>query len=308
MRSPLRKVRTIVASAIVGLALTLSGCSSNSNLPTMGGATGTDNLVKVAKAYFDCMTAAEIPVELVDNGQGAKTMVIPSSSSGHEIWWRSPQGMSMSWAADGQTPTGPAYEEFQNGTGAALFVDQIDKTDVMVKCLDSSGYNDQDAMGQVQINPEDAAKQVDANNKWAACAREHGWPDVQDSKMPTKTDGSDWPQIVLPNTITEEQLRQLIKDCPNFNVEQAQKMADQWKNDPNATGAPADYVPDPLVTVDYTSLDGLPEDQQQAEMERLSRLQSILFEAQLEFYNSQGMGPETEATPESTDAPSSNPS
>jgi len=48
---------------------------------------------------------------------------------------------------------------------------------------------------------------------WAACARDHGWPDIAD---PDPAAGA-LAEVVLPATITADELRQLLADCPPFN-------------------------------------------------------------------------------------------
>ena len=288
----------VLAVAGLALVLGLSACSSDPQLPTINGSTtGGAALEQVAKAYFDCMTAAGLPVELDKNNQGQ--MAVVNFQPNHDVLARGKSGFPTIQVADPDTPltdprNDPKYQDFFNGTGPTLVVDGMDHTDEYVKCLDESGYDEQAAYGSFKMPPEMAAKQVDANNKWAACAREHGWPDIQDSTMPVKNDGTDYPEIKLPITITEDQLRQLIKDCPTFDPDTAKQVDEWYKNNPSPTGPPIDLPVGPSVGIDTSSIDVVMQDpnqtpsaEQMAEIQRIQGLYDIINQAQNDYYNSQ---------------------
>jgi hypothetical protein len=109
--------------------------------------------------------------------------------------------------------------------------------------------------------------------------------------MPTKMDGSEWPTVLLPSTITEDQLRQLVTACPNFDADQTTKLKDWFKDNPTATSMPDDYLPEPSIQFDgsdayYTmhDPDWTPSPEDQAKMERLNKLSEILYKASNDFF------------------------
>ena len=293
MELSLIKLRPVGMLAIVVLAIGLSACGSNSNLPTVGGQTGSSppGLSQVARSYLDCMVADNIPVELTPNSQGE--MAIVAFSSGHDVMWRFPDGVAgVQSAASGSIDTTQAQQDFLNSTGPRLIVDGVDHTDVFVACLNQSGYDHMAAFGTAtQVDPQKLQEQLESNNRWAACAREHGWPGIRDSVVPTNSGPMRWPMVTLPSDITEDQLRQLLKDCPNFDPDQAQCLVDQETSNGKAGDAHVDCVPDPMITVDWSSLGGDPFDpswtpkpDQQSENDRLNRLMDILWEAQMDYW------------------------
>lgn len=62
------------------------------------------------------------------------------------------------------------------------------------------------------LDPQASAVLAESNS-WAACARQHGWPDIADADPAAGA----LAEIVIPATITADELRQLVADCPPFN-------------------------------------------------------------------------------------------
>jgi hypothetical protein len=52
------------------------------------------------------------------------------------------------------------------------------------------------------------------SNSWAACARAHGWPDIADADPAAGA----LAEIEIPASITEDELRRLLADCPPFDA------------------------------------------------------------------------------------------
>jgi len=287
----LSRALILAVAALAGTA-TLSACTQDDHdLPTLGGPTtaADSDLETVAKTYYDCMTDAGIDVELQQNGQGQ--LAIVQFSSTESVMWRSPDGSGGAMSTEDQ---GPADQQVINDFfsdpegGAALLVGGVDRSDTYAQCLKESGYDERAAYGPMQADPAQMEKQVAGNNKWAACARENGWPDVKDSAV--SVDNSSWPTILLPSTITDDQLRQLLEVCPNFDPAQQEKMQQWWQDNPMATSYPDDYLPDPSISFDIPSMsashgpDWVPSAQDEADMERTGHLYDILYEKMDEYY------------------------
>ena len=300
-----------IRSLFVGVAATLcaaslAGCTSGHDLPTISGApTGGSGLETAAKSYYDCMSDAGIEVKLMTNNQDQ--VVVVQFTGDHEYMWRNPAGDSgyIPGPDDRQAlqpDTPQAMNDFDNlpGSGPYLWVDRTDLSSTYAQCLSLSEYSDRAAWGSDQVDTAMFQRQVDGNNKWAACARENGWPDIKDSVMPTGLANSEYPMVLLPTTITEDQLRALLDACPNFDPDK-QKMLDDWwaSYSGPSTGPqeyPPGYLPDPAIgfDTDMTSIvlpattptGNTPED-------HLARLYSILTQRQMDYYQQQPSGTPT---------------
>ena len=241
-------VARIIPVWLLVLVVAFGGCASTRpDLPTISGHPRSTSpaLAVVAKSYFDCMTDAGLSANLYPNSQGQLAVV---QIDGNIVLIRSADG---SLNGSGNAPIDELTKllaEFQsnNDTQPALIVDGIDYSEEYARCLATSGYDENTAQGLDQYNDLLIRLQVEANNRWAACARENGWPMLEDSTMPTSP--SESPTVTLPSSITEDQLRTLLSACPNFNREQQEKMQ-AWEKSPGAkTTIPADYLPDPNLT------------------------------------------------------------
>jgi len=258
------KVRPLLVTAVLCLA-GLAGCTSGHDLPTISTppSSPTVNLEAVAKSYYDCMMDAGIDVELTANTQGALTVV--SFKHNHFIEWQIPDGgsgMSMptdnpqdsvTWSMDASQHRGEYY----------LSIDGVDRSDDFATCLKESGYNDNEASGPIVVDPEQIAQAVTVANTWTACARENGWPDIADIAVP---DSIDDVAVHIPASITEDQLRQLLDACPNFDP------------DPLGLGPNASYgegIQVPNVRFD---------DQTGTEVDHVNKLQDIWYEAMNAYY------------------------
>ena len=288
----LSRLRTcVIAVVVIAAAASLSGCTrDNHDLPSLE-ATHTPapsaNLEAIAKAYYDCMTDTGIHVELDQNDHGQLAVV--QFTGANSVMWHSPQG-NEGFMSSG-TFDQKAMDDFLSGVGddeAKLMINGVDRSTEYGQCLTESGYDEVAAWGDTTRDPAQTERQVTANNKWAECARENGWPDIQDS---TLLNDVDWPTVVLPLTITDDQLRQLLEACPNFNPELVQ----WWQDNPAATSYPDDYLPDPSISFDIPWMsagqgpDWTPDPQEQADIDRMHHLNDILNE-QMNEYNAQHGG------------------
>lgn len=268
----------VVAACIAGLA----GCTANHDLPTISGNPSASSALEIAaKKYDDCMSDAGIEVTLTQNDKGQ--LVVVQFTGDHEYVWNGPGGSGLQLGPADSQALRPETEQFLRdiddfgGAVATLWVDRVDRSETYAQCLDESGYSTRAAWGSGQIDPAPFQKQVDANNKWAACARENGWPNVQDSVMPTDLNNPDWPTILLPESITEDQLRALLDACPNLNPEHKQMLEDWYASHDPSTN-PDIYIPDPQIgfSSDSGSSGTTPDD-------HTARLNTILYETYIEL-------------------------
>jgi hypothetical protein len=281
----------IGAAGLVLLLVTgLGACTTAPDLPTLEttatpAVTGAD---AVAQAFFGCMSSADVPVQLKANSSGRlyvgftdyhwafrfnKTDNIPTM-----LWTNDTPN-----AADRQA----AYDELArlntDDPSSQLVIDGVDVSAAYANCLAQTGYSEVAAeSADPPVDPAALARQVAANNEWAACARENGFPLVADSVAPA-TEG-DYPMVVLPGTITAGQLRQLLATCPNWTADK-QADIDAWRaGNPVAVDLPDDIAPDPAITFDvpdnlkFPDLAGTPSPEEQDEIARVDELYAILVE------------------------------
>ena len=291
----MKHVRTFLCVvAVLAGTVALSACTQDDHdLPTLGDSatiTESPDLEAIAKTYYDCLSDAGINVELDQNNQGQLAVV--QFIRANTVMWRSPDGDVGSVVSGDGNITEQSWEDFQSITGdsdgAALMIDGVDYSKEYAQCLAKSGYDERTAQGNMEMDPVQIEKQITSNNIWAACARENGWPDVQDSIAPD--DKAITPDVVLPLTITDDQLWQLLEVCPNYDPAQIEEMQ-QWRQD-NPTGFPDDYLPDPCISFDtpWRSLPQGPDRdaQERADMERMSHLIDILNENMENYYEQHG--------------------
>jgi len=253
------KVRSFFGIAVAVCIAGLAGCTASHDLPTISGSTGTDDLETVAQSYYNCMSDAGIEVQLAQNDQGQLAVV--NFTGDHEYMWTNAQGGFGYRTPDNRAANdmAEASQEFDDASqsGPTLWVDRVDRTSSYVQCLNTTKYDELAAWGvSMQIDPAEIQRQVDGNNKWTACARENGWPDIQDSVMPLDIQHAGNPVVVLPTTMTEDQLRALLDACPNFDPEKQDMLNDWWAthaaSSSGSTGGsedyPEGYLPDPNLS------------------------------------------------------------
>ncbi|MDR0284190.1 MAG: hypothetical protein LBI33_04775 [Propionibacteriaceae bacterium] len=299
--------RTIRIVARLLLAYALTGCTTGEpDLPTLTEGTPTptaqfQGLQDVAKAFDDCLTDAGFTVSLGDvNDMGPVQVnfwppglfVMYEDADGT-------QGYAQPAAAGGgfaelTTEQQAAWDEFTQAhhAGPTLLVDGADRSEPWAKCLATTGYSSLNILNSVPpppIDPAELALEVESNNQWAACARDNGWPEVADSPMPTEVGVE--PQIILPDRMTEDQLRLLLAACPNFD-------ADKWKQDaawhqaPHDTLHPPGWLPDPIILFDTASAEfgdlASQTPEQAAALAHWQALMMVLNGARMAYVDGQG--------------------
>jgi hypothetical protein len=285
---------------VVTLALPLGGCTDDSRheLPSIGGETKPpiDDIDSRARAFYNCLRDADLPAELYESEGDYPTNVGWDEDA--VVMWMTPGG---SGGAQGDVDQDEIEDFFKGGDYESyrLIVNGADQSTVFADCHESTGYDESDAWGNGSPGSVDLAYYqavVEASNDWAACARENGWPQTLDADMPVSADGSEYPTAVLPSSITEDQLRQLLEACPNFDAEAMEHNDELMQDFDGSGGFPDGYWTAPSVGFDYPGFDGQPFDfgstgepnaAELATQERLSRLQEILWEEQNAYYESE---------------------
>jgi hypothetical protein len=294
LRLALRIALVFVAS--ISLA-TLGACDSSEDpevatLETEGGKDATRSPQRRgAEAYYDCLIAAGLPATLepIDNGDA----FVAWEETGHDVLVSTPLdgGMSLPGKSD---PDDPAFEdmanEFWNSVAAdntyALMIDGVDHSDTLESCYTESGYV---APGSVMDPGEELkAKQAfaDATNTWIECARDNGFPNMQD----VTAEVDNWatsPDAVIPLATPSEVLRAALEACPNFDPEKAtrENAPDfDWENE---------HVPDPSIIIEPppewsdASINTMsPEVEESADVLHYNELSEILYEKSNEFWES----------------------
>ena len=288
------RMRTIVALLLVALILPGLSAGATSSVPPgpmIGGITVSeeDHLEAVAQAYFTCMDNAGLPVERVQDPNGYETIV--AFSAFDTVMWRDLTGHSGGIDMGGieDESREEAFRQFMYipDTRPMLFIGETDYTDEYVKCLTISGYDDTAAYaawGEIDLTDDpwnDLRKQAAAD--WISCAHRNGWPGIPDVD-PISAD------VLLPSSMTEDQLRRLIGVCPNFSEDNARKQM-EWTQTHPRDPYPQDVVPDPYFTVQISGLDAayppgwMPPDEKRVVADHIAALYNVLNEPIQAFYD-----------------------
>jgi hypothetical protein len=170
--------------------------------------------------------------------------------------------------------------------GYVMYIDGADRTEEYATCLETSGYTEP---GPPPVDQEALLAQKQrsaaASNEWAACAREHGFPDIRDAVAERDT----YPVVLLPPTITAELLATLLSHCPVFDpeIEKANLEADR-------AGRIDEVRSQPVVGFDAPGFREQEDDGAPASPEagaKFSALSAQLWAAQDAFYRSLDLTP-----------------
>jgi hypothetical protein len=121
---------------------------------------------------------------------------------------------------DPESIPSPKYQSY-------LIIGETDHTEAFSKCLKDSGYTEPVWENDPAEELKQKERTLEATNEWIKCARDNGYPNLEDP-APAKAD--DWetsPMAILPGDITEGDLRTLLGNCPNFDRATAEKMIDE---------------------------------------------------------------------------------
>jgi len=294
------RMRTIVALLLVVLILPGLSAGAIPWVPTgrdmpnpiVGVITVPEShLETVAEQYYTCMDAAGLPVERAQDPNGYWTVVsFVAPDTSDSVMWRDltghSGGLDLGWIYDESREE--AFRQFMYipDSRPMLVIGGTDYTDEYVKCLKASGYDETAAYaawGAIDLTNDpwnDLRNQAAAD--WISCAHRNGWPGIPDVG-PISTD------VILPSSMTEDQLRRLIDVCPNFNEDNARKQLD-WSLTYPGAAYPDDVVPDPYFTVQISGLDAgyppgwMPPDEKRLVADHIAALYDVLNEPIQAFY------------------------
>jgi len=252
----------------------------------------------VAQAYYTCMTDAGLPMTIRPDYQGKPTIVDFVLTGSYA--WRDPYGGGGSGIMPGDEGN-PALTTAINdlmdftSTRVGLIIGGEDRTSDYAACLKKTSYSEQATVDPVLTtpNPEWLARMEQSTRRWAACAEDHGWPQVrlQRTFSPPYTT---YTAAIVPYTITPDQVRQLLDPCPVFDpvMDEMVRGVPYWQAD---TALPDGWLPDPVVDFGPVGLEAayapgwMPADQQDMITTANRELTPVLWEAQQAYQNQTGV-------------------
>jgi mRNA interferase MazF len=220
------------------LAAALAACTGGGRdreVASMGGgATAAPGLTQPeqAEALASCLQNAGIPAVAVPIEDDPSQVWVQLETS-HASESRLPDGdylrafsteewdpdFDAEWEQLGDLTAKYTVEDQQRAGGGEmppyLVIGRTDHTEAFTACLKQSGYSNP------LPPPADRAEELrgkqgeaQASAAWAQCARDNGFPDTKDPAAPVADNYATQPTAVLPATIAEGDLRQLLEDCP----------------------------------------------------------------------------------------------
>jgi hypothetical protein len=244
-----------------------------------------------AEAFYACLIDKSLPAQITDYegdqaSVGFKDVLAWGVSADGKVFLAAAPAQSFSGSGPPETTaeldrlTRDAQE---SPWGNVWYVDGVDRTEDYGTCIDTTGYT------EPELPPVDQAADLlikqalaDASNEWAACARENGFPDIRDAVA--ERDRDTRPVVLLPPTVTAEQITQLVAVCPPFDVEAAQAEYDSY-----TTGDGGTVQHQPVVGFDVPGFreqddeEPLEDPEEEARFQELSKLlwaeRSAFFES-----------------------------
>jgi hypothetical protein len=168
-----------------------------------------------------------------------------------------------------------------------LIIGDVDHTDTWVKCLDESGYKEPPVVITRAEELEQKQRQAADGVEWAECARQNGYPSLADPESPVADDFRTTPTVALPSTMTEDALRELLVECPAFDLDKWEVWEETLERDP--TALTDEMTPaQPVIGFDTPGHDGLlgapPSDLDPVLERHLNKLKEILMEQEQAFW------------------------
>jgi hypothetical protein len=103
--------------------------------------------------------------------------------------------------------------------GEPVFVDGgQDYSAQYAECLSSSGYYVPSSHTDPAQEAVDKQAIAAESNRWAQCARDHGYPSVKDATVVVDNWATS-PEVVMPGSVTADQLQTLLEFCPYASTE-----------------------------------------------------------------------------------------
>ncbi|MDR1799531.1 MAG: hypothetical protein LBR19_06590 [Bifidobacteriaceae bacterium] len=155
----------------------------------------------------------DLPATLTELGDGS---LVPTwdDTKANVVSTRALNGQQVTaYLGDDDSSDGAIFP--RRDTAWGLVIDGVDYSEIYTECRASSGYI------ETWEQPGDPAEELVAkaetaavSNDWARCARDNGWPEVADATAPVADGYETSPTVLLPITMTEDQLTALLEVCP----------------------------------------------------------------------------------------------
>jgi hypothetical protein len=197
---------------------------------------------------------------------------------------------------DGASPgpaSGASPAPTEPATPPYLVMDGIDYSPDWSRCLTESGYTEPEFLVDPAVELAEKQRAFEGTLEWIKCARQNGYPDMADP-LPAKVDRfATTPTAVLPVNTSEAELRALLAQCPAFDeeafiaqMEAVEALGDHPDGDLLQETILANQPPRIEIGFDVPGWDGTttPIDLPQSEWDRLSHLDDVIREAQMEAY------------------------
>jgi hypothetical protein len=122
-----------------------------------------------------------------------------------------------------------------------LSVDGVDRSEDFRRCCEESGYIAPESNADPAETLEQIQVAAEATNEWIACASDNGLSNLFNVGVTTVDEGV-WPTVELTLKMTLEELRSLLDVCPNFDEEQARRLASGEDLGPDFVAEPDPYI------------------------------------------------------------------
>jgi hypothetical protein len=217
------KVTGFGLGAVVALAVcSVGGCQQDDlAVATLSGSPGEGSPAKTqresAEAFADCLTAKGIDVVLWDVGGSDAQVALMSPQA---VAWNPIDGVWTSFEQVDGSDMDSMSKDFLDGINASdpltpkLMIGGVDRSADYAECFALSGYFAPEYASDPAAELRDEALVAEVSNEWASCARAHGHPEIEDSSAPVADGYATTPTIVLPLTITPDELSSLLRNCP----------------------------------------------------------------------------------------------
>jgi hypothetical protein len=295
------------------LMVATAGCGGDDGVASLNNDnpdSGQGTQLERATAMAECLQAAGVEVEARIDQDGKQADLDFGSKRSWSIALGT-GGYGTSWGMDHETNQQATEDNMNSMTDeyssdsspVFLIIGDQDHTAAFRECLANTGYTEPDWSMTPAQELQEKEQRLEAITNWIKCARDNGYPDLQDPPTPKADNWDTQPMALLPRVTTETELRALLKACPNFNEQDTKAGLDELNaagyNDlPTAQARElwdemvAKYpgLVSPSIGFDRAEFDGGLAfsrgegiSQDQAEYERLTKLVDIIGQAEQDF-------------------------
>jgi hypothetical protein len=262
------------------ILLGLAGCADDSDTVASISGPSAERASQLdgAEALVSCLIDNGLPAQLNDVADGQAS-----------IGWEPRHTVLQVVAGGGVEEFGEISGEQRIAFGAdgnersRLIVDEVDQSDVFRACIELSGYLSPEPHSDTARWEELRRLEVaNATNEWAACARDHGFPRLEDVP-PDSVRGIDGrePFVALPGTITKPELQTLLEDCPVFDPDRVSVDQSGFEDILTEEAMPAVIIEFPQFDDNIDASD--------AETAWFIELSTMLEQSRRDFYLSHGI-------------------